>query len=505
MTIKSKLLRHTAIAALCSVTVYGLAAHGYANAGETAPRHGYGAPEIVPSTTGTTEARVDIDIDFFFDELEPYGRWVRHDRYNYVFVPINIESDWAPYREGHWVYTRRYGWMWVSDEPFGWATYHYGRWAYDREIGWYWVPGTRWAPAWVSWRRGHDHVGWAPLPPEGDGFSISIQIGTYDVPEAHWIFVPTHSFLDRNLDRVVIRGGDRHRFYELSEPLGPVVVENNVVVNNVININYIEEQTNEKVVVREVRESDSVDSADREDGETVQVFAPEVAEPTGDAKPEKVVEVEEVKKERRKKRDQADVKDSETGSDMAADDGKPKAEQTGEQADQSETDADAKAGTTAEATGDVKRKDKAKAETDADAKAASTAESDGDAKRKPKAKAEVKTDADAKAGTSAQADDVKRKPKANASADSEANVKANAKAKQAPEPASNAAVTDKKQKKPAKADAAEANKAKQPGAEPAAERQQAEKPGKRKPEQAARKGKKAAEECTEEARAAQQC
>ncbi len=61
---------------------------------------------------------------------------------DYVFVPVVSDRDWRPYREGHWVYARGYGWTWVSDEPFGWATYHYGRWGFDEEIGWYWVPGT---------------------------------------------------------------------------------------------------------------------------------------------------------------------------------------------------------------------------------------------------------------------------------------------------------------------------------------------------------------------------
>src|SRR5437773_2233500 len=73
--------------------------------------------------------------------------------------------DWRPYTDGHWVYTD-VGWTWVSEEPFGWATYHYGRWTRLRNIGWVWVPGDEWAPAWVSWRKNNDYVGWAPLPPE---------------------------------------------------------------------------------------------------------------------------------------------------------------------------------------------------------------------------------------------------------------------------------------------------------------------------------------------------
>jgi hypothetical protein len=67
--------------------------------------------------------------------------------------------SWRPYTNGRWVYTDA-GWTWISEEPFGWATYHYGRWARLRNIGWIWVSGDEWAPAWVSWRKSNDYVGW---------------------------------------------------------------------------------------------------------------------------------------------------------------------------------------------------------------------------------------------------------------------------------------------------------------------------------------------------------
>jgi hypothetical protein len=100
----------------------------------------------------------------FYDQLGSQGNWVQTDDYGYVFQPNVSDPDWAPYTDGHWVYTDQ-GWMWVSDEPWGWATYHYGRWANIDGFGWVWVPGYRWAPAWVSWRYGGGYCGWAPLPP----------------------------------------------------------------------------------------------------------------------------------------------------------------------------------------------------------------------------------------------------------------------------------------------------------------------------------------------------
>ena len=101
----------------------------------------------------------------FYNQLGSQGTWVQTDNYGYAFQPTVTDPNWAPYTDGHWVYTD-VGWTWVSDEPWGWATYHYGRWCNIDGTGWCWVPGYRWAPAWVSWRYGGGYCGWAPLPPE---------------------------------------------------------------------------------------------------------------------------------------------------------------------------------------------------------------------------------------------------------------------------------------------------------------------------------------------------
>ena len=127
---------------------------------------------------GTSIAQAqDISIQFnvFFDKLAPHGRWVTDQHYRYVWCPA-VDSAWAPYTRGHWVYLSGRGWYFASDEPFAWAAYHYGRWYRNASVGWCWVPGNVWAPAWVSWRRSSDYVGWAPLRPEGDGFAVSLTI-----------------------------------------------------------------------------------------------------------------------------------------------------------------------------------------------------------------------------------------------------------------------------------------------------------------------------------------
>jgi len=123
------------------------------------------APPPPPPPDQGDQSDQGASFQSFYDQLGDQGNWVQTDNYGYAFQPNVSDPNWAPYTDGHWVYTD-VGWTWVSDEPWGWATYHYGRWANIDGTGWVWIPGYRWAPAWVSWRYGGGYCGWAPLPPE---------------------------------------------------------------------------------------------------------------------------------------------------------------------------------------------------------------------------------------------------------------------------------------------------------------------------------------------------
>jgi uncharacterized membrane protein YgcG len=139
--------------------------------------------------TGSAAAHEIVDVDYFYDELDPYGEWVWHPQYEYVWLPGNVREGWRPYTVGEWVYTEDQGWFWDSEEPFAWAVYHYGRWGYDPDYGWFWVPGDTWAPAWVQWRYGDDYVGWAPIGPHGSGYAYGAPVN-YDPPVVEaWVFV----------------------------------------------------------------------------------------------------------------------------------------------------------------------------------------------------------------------------------------------------------------------------------------------------------------------------
>jgi hypothetical protein len=103
----------------------------------------------------------------FYDALQDYGDWTLIEPFGFVFRPYVDIENWRPYQYGYWAPSEVYGWVWISDEPFGWATYHYGDWLYDRYQGWVWIPGPDWGPAWVSWEETPDYVGWAPMCPAG--------------------------------------------------------------------------------------------------------------------------------------------------------------------------------------------------------------------------------------------------------------------------------------------------------------------------------------------------
>ena len=241
---------------------------------------------------------VSINIGTFYDRLSPYGDWVSLNGRN-VWVPARRPAQWQPYTQGHWAYTHRYGWMWVSAEPFGWATYHYGRWGHADNIGWYWVPGHRWAPAWVSWRRSDSYVAWAPLPVDyPDEFGANVTIGA--VPDFYWQVVPSRSFLSVNLFGVVIH--DRHRadtYMRGARSVGGVRIVNKVIVNNVIDLKFVEKRTHKKVRVYKIDEAKAPGKGARLKGDSIQVFAPQVKK-GGDHKPKQIKPLDEVQARHKK-------------------------------------------------------------------------------------------------------------------------------------------------------------------------------------------------------------
>ncbi|WP_057935599.1 DUF6600 domain-containing protein [Algoriphagus resistens] len=162
-----------------------------------------------------------VSFQVFYDELMPYGDWVKDARYGYVWLPA-VYEDFHPYgTNGHWVMTS-YGNTWVSDYDWGWATFHYGRWYYDENYrSWAWIPDYDWGPAWVDWRTGGGYYGWAPM---GPGFSVSVRV---NIPTFYWVFVPQNRFVYHNVYSYCVPRGRRVNIYN-----NTTIINNTVVYNN---------------------------------------------------------------------------------------------------------------------------------------------------------------------------------------------------------------------------------------------------------------------------------
>jgi hypothetical protein len=188
----------------------------------------------------------------FYTRLEPQGVWRETSDYGYVWQPREAQESrsWRPYTNGHWAYTDG-GWTWVSDEPFGWATYHYGRWARLRNIGWVWVPGDEWAPAWVSWRRSDDYVGWAPLPPEAR-FERASGIHNwadsyYDIGPDQYCFVPTRELGAQRVERVIVPAEQNLTIVNQTTNVTNITYNNTTIVNQGPNYDELRSRTQQPI------------------------------------------------------------------------------------------------------------------------------------------------------------------------------------------------------------------------------------------------------------------
>ena len=183
----------------------------------------------VPNTRADASLSVGVEINAVADFHAPlahHGAWVEVGSYGPCWRPARVAVGWRPYCDGHWEWTDC-GWYWVSDEPWAWATYHYGSWYFDAAHGWIWIPGVEWAPAWVYWRHGGGHIGWAPCGPRGVVVAPSL-----------FVFVSSS------------------RFHERVRP-STVIVNNTTLINKTTQITEIRRETrniggkSERVVVNE--------------------------------------------------------------------------------------------------------------------------------------------------------------------------------------------------------------------------------------------------------------
>lgn len=73
-------------------------------------------------------------------DLARHGSWQQHPQFGWVWTPQGMAPNWAPYRQGQWVWVQPWGWTWVDAAPWGFAPFHYGRW-FPWGNRWFWAPG----------------------------------------------------------------------------------------------------------------------------------------------------------------------------------------------------------------------------------------------------------------------------------------------------------------------------------------------------------------------------
>src|SRR2546423_15589444 len=226
---------------------------------------------------------MSVGYSTFYNKVEPYGDWIETGDYGYVFHPRQAESSrsWRPYTNGRWVYSDA-GWTWISEEPFGWATYHYGRWTRLRGIGWVWVPGNQWAPAWVSWRKSSDYVGWAALPPEAR-FDQRTGIHTwsdnyYDVGPDQYCFVASREFGAQRVEQTLLPPERNVMIINQTTNVTNITYNNTTIVNEGPNYEELRSISREPVRRYRLERNVNVDlaAAPRPEmrGETVVIAAP---------------------------------------------------------------------------------------------------------------------------------------------------------------------------------------------------------------------------------------
>jgi len=267
-------------------------------AAATPARRERAEPEPVTRARAVSGAGPTSGYSTFYTKLEPHGAWLETADYGYVWQPREAESSrsWRPYTNGRWVYTDA-GWTWISEEPFGWATYHYGRWTRLRGIGWVWVPGQQWAPAWVSWRKSNDYVGWAPLPPEAR-FDQRTGIHNwsdnyYDIGPDQYCFVATREFGAQRAESTILPPERNVAIVNQTTNVTNITYNNTTIVNEGPNYDEVRAQSREPMQRFRLERNASVDlnvEAPRPlvQGETVIVAAPVISAPQASERPRAV-------------------------------------------------------------------------------------------------------------------------------------------------------------------------------------------------------------------------
>lgn len=154
---------------------------------------------VLTNTASQSGAYVNPDIPGVQD-LDANGRWETDVEDGPIWYPTTVAVGWVPYRYGHWGWVEPWGWVWISDEPWGFAPFHYGRWAFVRNR-WGWVPGPRagrpyYSPALVAFA-------------DGSGFGVGVGVSAWFPLGPRDPYIPWYhhdDFYLRAVNRANVRG-----------------------------------------------------------------------------------------------------------------------------------------------------------------------------------------------------------------------------------------------------------------------------------------------------------
>ena len=77
-----------------------------------------------------------------WNDLDANGNWYNVPGQGSVWSPHDAANPgWDPYGNGYWMWTPRFGYIWVSGESWGYMPFQCGAWNFYNDFGWGWAPG----------------------------------------------------------------------------------------------------------------------------------------------------------------------------------------------------------------------------------------------------------------------------------------------------------------------------------------------------------------------------
>jgi hypothetical protein len=117
-------------------------------------------------------------------DLDANGNWYAVPGQGYVWSPYEAGgagAGWDPYGCGHWAYTPRFGYVWVSCSSWGYLPFQCGAWNFYNDFGWGWAPGMgSCEPWWGSGAYGYN-VGLTPA-----GYRLPLRPGPHQPGRLPW-------------------------------------------------------------------------------------------------------------------------------------------------------------------------------------------------------------------------------------------------------------------------------------------------------------------------------